>query len=351
MIWSFACSQAGRQRETQVHRVALGHRLMAVAAVLALHCAAGPVAADVRVVTTTPTFADIVQQIGGKYVKVQSIMRGPESPHNVKAKPSHMMKLKRADLFVHSGLDGEAWAPQLIKGSRNRKLLAGQPGNVDVSRGIQLKQVPQKGGLSRALGDIHVFGNTHYALDPLNGIIIARTITDALKRTDSKHAEVYESNYQAYAKRLRVLTDRLVEKMAPYRGTRVVTYHRSWPYFLDRFGLVKVAEIEPKPGISPGPQHLSRCIATMKSQNARVVIVETFNSLKNSEFVAGRADGKAVVLVQNVHAAAGVDTYEQMFEHNIDALLAAFKTLGIEPNAAASAASAAENAPVTPPQP
>lgn len=350
MIYSFAHNQAGCQREIHVYRLGLGRGMMAVAALLALHCAAGPVAADVRVVTTTPAFADIVQQIGGKYVKVQSIMRGPESPHNVKAKPSHMMKLKRADLFVHSGLDGESWAPQLIKGSRNRKLLAGQPGNVDVSRGIQLKQVPKKGGLSRALGDIHVFGNTHYSLDPLNGIIIARTITDALKRTDSKHAEVYESNYQAYAKRLGELTEQLVKRMAPYRGTRVVTYHRSWPYFLDRFGLVKVAEIEPKPGISPGPQHLSRCIATMKSQNAHVVIVETFNSLKNSEFVASRAAGKAVVLVQNVHAAAGVDTYEQMFEHNIDALLATFKALGIEPNAA-GAASAAENAAGTPPQP
>lgn len=305
---------------------------------------AAPTAAEIRVVTTSPTYADIVRQIGGENVKVASIMRGPENAHNVKAKPSYMMKLKKADLFFHSGLDAEAWAPLLTRGARNRNLLAGQPGNVDLSRGVQLKQIPAKGGLSRALGDIHLYGNTHYALDPLNGIIIARTITDALKRTDPKHADAFDQNYAVYAKRLRELTDRLVKKMAPYRGTRVVTYHRTWPYFLERFGLVKVAEVEPKPGISPGPRHLSQCVETMKAEGAKIVIVETYNSFKNAEAVAGRAGGRAIVLAQNVKALSGVDTYEKLFEHNVEALLAVFEAVGVEPRAVDGAAARPETA-------
>ncbi len=287
--------------------------------------------ADVRVVTTTPTLADIVRQVGGEHVKVESIMRGPENIHNVSPTPSQMMKLRKAVLFIHGGLDAEPWVPQLIKGARRKNLQPGARGNVDVSQGISLKEVPQRGELTRAMGDIHVYGNTHYVLDPLNGIVIARTIANALKRTDTAHAEMFEANYEAFTQRIREMTDQLVTQMEPYRGTPVVTYHRTWPYLRDRFGLVKIAEVEPKPGISPGPQHLSQCVETMQVRGAKIVIVETYNSKKNAEFVARLVGGRAVVLAQGVGAVAEADTYERLFEYNIQALLAAFEELGIEP--------------------
>ncbi len=290
-----------------------------------------PVEAAVRVVTTTPGYADIVKQIGGSRVSVASVMRGPENAHNVSPRPSQMMKVKKAKLFVHSGLDGEAWAPLLLKGTRNANLLPGRPGNVDLSRGIRLKEVPQRGQLTRALGDIHVFGNTHYALDPLNVVIIARTITDALKRIEPSAADEFEANYKAYAKRMRDLADRLVKKMKPFNGIPVVTYHRTWPYFLARFGLVSIGEVEPKPGISPGPRHLIECVENMQSQGAKIIIVETFNSLQNAQSVAGRVSGKAVVLAQEVKAIPGIDTYEKLFEYDIDQLIAAFKEVGVKP--------------------
>ena len=292
---------------------------------LVLSLAALPAQSELRVVTTTPGLADIVKQIGGEYVSVEAVMRGPENVHNVQPKPSHMMKLKRADLFVHSGLDIEAWAELLIKGSHNSALLKGGAGNVNVSAGIALKEVPPPGTLTRAEGDIHVFGNPHYALDPLNGIIIARTITDALSAHDAAHAADFEQNYQAFAEKMRALTERLQAKLAPYRGARVVVYHRTWPYFLERFGLEQAGEVEPKPGISPGPQHLSQCVETMKAEHVHVVIVETYNSRKNAEFVAQKAGGVAVVLAQEVEAIEGVDTYEELFEYNVNALVEAFE--------------------------
>ena len=290
-----------------------------------------PVRAAVRVVTTTPGYADIVKQIGGSDVSVVSVMRGPENPHNVSPRPSQMMKVKRAKLFVHSGLDAEAWAPLLVKGARNANLLPGQPGNVDVSRGIKLMEVPKKGQLTRALGDIHVFGNPHYSLDPLNVIIIARTITDALKRVEPGAADEFETNFNAYAKRMHELSDRLVARMKPYESTPVVTYHRMWPYFLARFGLVSIGEVEPKPGISPGPKHLLECVERMKARGAKVIFVETFNNLGNAKSVADRAGGQAIVLAQEVKAVPGVDTYEKLFEYNIDKILTAFQETGIKP--------------------
>ena len=284
-----------------------------------------------RVVTTTPNLADITRNVGGSHVQVQSIMRGPENAHHVAAKPSHMLKLRKADLFVHTGLDAEPWVELLIKGARRAHLLTGQGGNVDVSRGVRLIEVPRRTELTRAFGDIHVHGNTHYSLDPLNGVVIARNITDALKRADPNHAEQYEANYEAYAKRLRDLSKRLTAKLKPYRGTPVAVYHRTWPYFLKRFGLVRTIEIEPKPGIAPGPWRLAQSVSDMQAAGVKVVIVATYDHRKNAQFVARRAGARVVPLAQEVRAIKDVDSYEKLFEHNAAELISAFKAAGIKP--------------------
>jgi ABC-type Zn uptake system ZnuABC Zn-binding protein ZnuA len=281
--------------------------------------------AEVYVVTTSPALADLTRQVGGSAVEVKALMRGPENPHNVVPTPSLVMKLRKADLFVHLGLDAEPWVPSLVRSARRERLLPGGSRNVDASRGIVLQEVPLPGGLSRAFGDIHVYGNTHYLLDPMNGIIVARTVAAALERVDPEHRELYSQNFEAFEKRLLALTDQLVERMKPYRGTSVVTYHRTWPYFLRRFSLEKIAEVEPKPGIAPGPQHIARVAERMSQETVRVVIVETFSNHKIAERVAERADARPVVLAQEVHALPDVDSYERLFEYNVNALLEALE--------------------------
>src|SRR3954470_22559986 len=121
--------------------------------------------AQLKIVTTTPDYADIAKQIGGERVDVHSVMKGPENVHNVLAKPTEMVFLNKADLFVHSGLDAEPWRDTLLRGARNPKVNANQPGNVDMSTGIELKEVPS-GKLDRSMGDVHAYGNPHYTLNP-----------------------------------------------------------------------------------------------------------------------------------------------------------------------------------------
>jgi zinc/manganese transport system substrate-binding protein len=316
------------------------HPIRAALRAAALGCAAlAPSAgAAVRVVTTTPTLADIARNVGGDLVEVESIMHGPENVHDISPRPSSMMKLRRADLFVHGGLDGEPWVPALVQGARQPRLLPGAEGYIDASLGIRLKEIPSRAQLSRALGDIHVYGNTHYALDPLNGVVIATTIAAALSRQDPAHRNEYLTNAEAYGARLRALTDRLVAEMAPWRGTPVATYHRAWPYFLERFDLERVAEVEPKPNIPPGPGALSDCVEAMKAAGARIVIVEPYSPRRSAETVARRAGGRAVVLAHEVGAKAEADTYERLFEYDVRLLLATFRDLGIEPGHPASPA-------------
>src|SRR6266481_2170314 len=107
--------------------------------------------AELKIVTTAPDYADIAKQIGGDKVDVHSVMKGPENVHNVMAKPTEMVFLNKADLFVHSGLDTEPWRDNLLKGARNPRVMFGKPGYVDMSEGIVLKEVPT-GKIDRSMG-------------------------------------------------------------------------------------------------------------------------------------------------------------------------------------------------------
>ena len=200
---------------------------------------------------------------------------------------------------------------------------------MDLSQGISLKEVPERGELSRAQGDIHVYGNPHYSLDPLNGIKMARTIAEALTRTDPDHREVFDSNYEAFARRMPQLVEQWVSRLEPRGTVLVATYHRAWSYFLDRFLLEQVAEVEPKPGIAPGPKHLTDCVERMKTDGARIVVLTTFSNKRNAELIAQRVGGTALVLAQEVHALPGVDSYEELFEYNVEALLSVYRELGL----------------------
>ncbi|MHC4993995.1 MAG: metal ABC transporter substrate-binding protein, partial [Planctomycetota bacterium] len=147
--------------------------------------------------TTSAALADITRNVGGAHVKVESLMRGPENVHRFKAKPSHAIKLRKADLFVHAGLDAEPWAPLLVKSTRQGRFLSGES-SVDASRGVKLLEIPSQAGLTYAEGDIHVFGNPHYLLDLDNGAVVAQTIAAALSRRDPSHAEDYRRQLVEY---------------------------------------------------------------------------------------------------------------------------------------------------------
>src|SRR6476659_5990526 len=111
-------------------------------AMIVLLFATGQAGAKLTIVTTTTDYADIARQIGGDKVDVHSVMRGPENVHNVMAKPTEMVYLNKADLFVHSGRDTEPWRDNLMKGARNPRIMSGRPGYVDMSDGVTLKDTP-----------------------------------------------------------------------------------------------------------------------------------------------------------------------------------------------------------------
>ena len=278
--------------------------------------------AQLRIVTTTSDFADLARQIGGDKVAVHSVMRGPENVHNVMAKPTEMVHLNKADLFVHGGLDAEPWRDNLLKGARNPRVMPGKPGNVDMSAGVELRDVPQ-GKVDRSGGDIHAYGNPHYQLSPANAQRMAATLARALMTADPPNADFYRENAKKFVTEMADLHRQLKDRVAKAGEVKIVTYHKAWDYLAGAFGLKIVGVIEPKVGITPSPADINRTVELMKAEGVKVVVVETYNSLAEAKIVADAAGATAIVLPDHVNGVDGVDTYQKLFRYDVEKILEA----------------------------
>lgn len=286
-----------------------------------------------KVVTTTTDLASITQEIGGPYVDVFSIAKGYQDPHFVDAKPSYILKLQKADMFVQVGLGLEiGWAPALLDGARNSDILPGGKGFVDASENVPLLKVPVGDPATlRAQGDIHASGNPHYWLDPLRGKIIAENIYRKLVQLMPEHQKEFASNLENFKSRIDAKMAEWQELLLEYQGAKIVAFHDSWPYFEERFGLQIVTFIEPKPGIPPTPKHLVKVIKTMKQNDVRVIIIAPYYSKKSSGLVASRTNARVVELATSVGAYPEIDSYFKLFDYNLNQLIKAFQETGYSP--------------------
>ncbi len=279
--------------------------------------------ATVHVVATTTDLGDIARTIGGSRVRVETICKGAQDPHYVQARPSYMVKLSRADLLVSVGLELEVgWLPLLVQGSRNPDINPGRSGYLDASTAIIPIDLPQ-GQIDRSHGDVHPFGNPHYWLDPENAKSIAGVIADRLSSLDPEGAHSYRQNLQAFGERMDKSLGEWAEMMAPYRGTKVVSYHRTFNYFLSRFGLVAVGFIEERPGIPPAAAHLARLIQRMQSDSVHVIFHEPYFSRATSDLVGRRTGARVLVLPTSVGGTSSVESYDQLIDHLVRSFVAA----------------------------
>jgi ABC-type Zn uptake system ZnuABC Zn-binding protein ZnuA len=293
-------------------------------------------AAPLRVCATVPELGGLVRAVGGDRVAVTVFAKGTEDPHYLDAKPSFVKALSQADLFVQVGMDLEAgWAPLLLRSSRNARVQPAGSGYLDASVTITPLEVPA-GTVDRSMGDVHPQGNPHYLADPLNALRVAALIRDRLAGLRPEDAALFSRRYEAFRTKLAEAMvgpglarkyeieklaqlhqqGRLVDflrqqgepegvggwmgRLGPYSGARILTYHRSWPYFAQRFGLVIIGQIEPKPGIPPGPEYLLEVIRTAQTQKVQVILMEPWLSRKPANMVAEKTGARVVQAATSV---------------------------------------------------
>ncbi len=281
--------------------------------------------AKVSLVTTTQDLAAIAREVAGDKADVDSIAMGYQDPHFVEAKPSYLIKLQKADILAVVGLDLEiGWLPRLQQQSRNGKIQKGAPGYLDMSQFCQILEKPS-GQVTRADGDVHPLGNPHYWLDPANGRRIAKAFADKFSQLDAANAAFYAQKYADFDTRLAAAEKGWDAKMAPYKGRKVITYHRSWPNFCSRFGLQVVDYVEPRPGINPTPAHTLDLINTMKREGIKLILVEPYFDLKTPNSIAAQTGGQVAQMMPSVGGTKEITTYFQLFDYDINLLVNLFQ--------------------------
>ena len=254
-------------------------------------------AGPLKVVTTITDFAQIAQEIGGDAVQTVALTKPTQDPHFVDARPSFVVDLSQADLLVYAGAELEVgWLPPLLRASSNPRILPGAPGHLNVATVVPMMEVPPA-TVDRSTGDNHPLGNPHTWTDPRNGLRIAIAITQRLKALDAAHGPLFESNLKAFARKLGTGMRTWKARMAPWRGTKVLVYHKGWTYLLDWLGFEQLGTVEPLPGIPPADSDLVALVGKhAKSGAVALVLGESFCPPDRMRFVAEGVGAKALLL-------------------------------------------------------
>lgn len=321
----------------------------------------------VRVVTTLSVYADLVRAIGGDEVAVSSIAGPREDAHFVRPKPSFARDLRRADLFVTTGLDLELWVPTLLDRSGNSDVAEGGRGYVTAYTGVNLLEIPASA--DRSSGDVHLFGNPHLTTDPLRTLTVARNIAAGLKRVAPDRASRFDQGLAMFEDQLyrRLYGDALVEALGGetleqlsnsgtlisflsdnqldgeplmgllggwmkeaevFRGRNMICYHKNWVYFEDRFGVRCANYVEAKPGIPPTPRHVGELIEQMRGQGIRVLLGANYFDRGKIDSVAERGGAVPVVVALYSDGSSGAEGYFAVVDDWISRLSEAFRQSG-----------------------
>ncbi len=313
----------------------------------------------VRVVTTLPVYADIVRKIGGSGVEVSSIAAPNEDSHFVRPKPSFAVRIRRAEMFVTTGLDLELWVPTLLDRAGNSSVAEGGRGYVTAYTGVDLLDIPT--AVDRSGGDVHVFGNPHLITDPIRTIQVARNITVGLKRIAPDRSSLWDAGLESFTAEIhrRLFGETLIELLGgdlladlalngtlhsfleteewqgspliqelggwlgvaeAFRGRDIICYHKNWAYLEDRFGVRCVDYVEAKPGIPPTPGHVADLLQEMSSQGLDVILAASYFDRRKVESVARRGGATVVVVPMNPGGKEGVDDYFSLVDYWVNGL-------------------------------
>lgn len=278
----------------------------------------------IKVVTTTEDLKSLVEYIGGDRVSVVSLSKGSQDIHQIEPRPSMVIELRDANMLVKIGMDLDMWVDSLVETARNSNLFYGKSGYCDASVGIKKLEVP-KGKVDASMGDIHIYGNPHYLLSPENAKIVSKNIFNTLCRISPENKEYFKENRNNFLLNLEKKISEWKEKISKYKGTKIITYHNSWPYFAKEFGFEIAGYVEPKPGIPPSPSHIAKLIETIKNEDAKLLFVEPYFPLKAPKMISQKTGIKILVLPNQTGGVKGVNNYFELFDYIIKKIDEAMK--------------------------
>lgn len=271
----------------------------------------------VKVVTSTSDLAYFARAIGADKVEVSSIASPDADLHYVEVRPSYMVKMRDADLVLRVGLELDSWIERIIDGSRNSKLK-----KVDCSKYVTPLEIPTFKA-DASYGDLHRYGNPHYWLSPANVEPITRAIAEGLTSVDPGNESVYEDNRAKLLAEINMELPAIKALAASLAGLEMITYHNSWPYFAEYFGIELPGFIEKFPGVAPSPSHMSDIIELIKKDHIKVIAMEPYFEKRVPQRIAESSGAKVITLYPSIGGRNESENYLEWLRGNVNALVEA----------------------------
>jgi len=287
----------------------------AIVCVAGVGSGATPSPEPVNVVVTIPVLKDLTEQVGGRYVRVTSLLKGYESEHTYSPKPSDLVAVRHARLLFEVGLGLEVWVAGLVRSAGAPSLTV-----VTTSKGIGLISDDADDSIHG-----HGTGNPHVWMDPENAATMMRHVTQALAEADPLHADEFRQNQAAYLTRLDHVRAELVERLETLADRRFIAHHPAWPYFARRFGFEIVGTIQAQSGSEPSAMHIHKLISTMKKQRVKAVVSEIQLNQRLPELLARETGARVVILTTLPGGLPRTDTYLDMLRYNVLQLASALE--------------------------
>ena len=269
---------------------------------------AAPSSGGVQVVTTTTILADLVAEVGGNRVTVDSLVPRGGEVHTFDPTPSDVRRLAAADLVFLNGLGLDDWLANLVTD-------AGTAAPV-VRLGEDLAGVDYiAGGPDGMAINPHLWLNAAYAAK------YAERIAEQLTAADPDHAADYQAGLTAYSEVLGGLDAKLRETLGaiPEANRTVLSFHAAFPYFAAAYGLRIDGTIVDSPGQDPSASDVANLIRVVKADHVRAIFAEAQFNDDLVRTIANETDAVVVAdLYTDTVGDSPIDTYVGVMTWNLD---------------------------------
>lgn len=225
--------------------------------------------------------------------------------HDYQMKPSDLIALETADIFIVNGVGMESFLSNVIQAYPKLPV-------VEAANGIKL--IYENG-----------VGNSHVWVSVKNAKLEVKNISKALQAKYPNYKEKIIKNEKEYVKRMEAIEKEIESVKPDFLGKEIITFHEAFPYFAEDFGLKITAVIEREPGSEPTPRELTSLITLIKKLKIKALFAEPQYSIKVAETIARATGGSVYFLDPFVTGSTDdpLDSYEKTMGNNIRVLKSA----------------------------
>ncbi|HOJ78660.1 MAG TPA: metal ABC transporter substrate-binding protein [Bacillota bacterium] len=275
------------------------------------------------VIVSLPLLKDIVREIGGDEVIVQSIIEGPSCNHHYEPTTGNLKQVAKSSLFVKVGLDFDQWVDKLIKNAGSPNLMV-----IDAAAGINLineneeaEQEHEPHHEEEESKHNHGSVNPHYWGNPANIKIVAQNILNGLIKIKPEQKEVFTANYNQYITKVDNTIAELQAKVNSLPNKTIVSYSAAFHYFYEFFGFNCLATVEDTCEQEISARRLTEVAKIIKQHQVKIVVGEAVYPNLPRNLTA--ATGTDLVLLWPATDESG--NYLETLKVNVEKLVTALK--------------------------